>query len=131
METLTLREKNETVREAVRGRMASGGGRRLAVLPILAEVGRGGPAEGVVGPAIVYGHAGRAHGHADPVGLVVDGDHAKVGLEFVLQALLGADQLTVHHQACRGQQRWSEGRASDGHPPNRRVGYLFPGPTPG
>lgn len=90
----------------------------------MAEAGGGGPAEGAVGPAVGHDHAGRVHGHADPVRLVVDGDHPKVGLEFVLQALLGANQPSVHHQACRGQQRRSEGGASDGLLPTQPTGAL-------
>lgn len=106
----------------------------MAHLPVLAEVGRGRPAEGVVGPAVghSHSHARRAHGHTDPVRLVVDGDNAKIGLEFFLQGLLGTNQLTIHHQACRGQERRRGRRvAAKLQMVNRRVGYLFPGPTPG
>lgn len=76
-----------------------GGTRRL---PVLSDDGRGRPAEAVVVPAVAHVDAGRADGHADPVGLVVDGDGAKVGVEFVLVPPLGANQLTVHHQAYGG-----------------------------
>lgn len=131
MDTVTLREKKQ-VNESFQGQITNGGGWRLAILPVLGEVGRGGPAEGVVGSAVGHGHARRAHGHADPVRLVVDGDHTKVRLEFVLQALLGTDQLTVHHQACRGQERRSVRRTgAELQMINRRVVYLFPGLTPG
>lgn len=102
MDTVTLAEKNKMVNEGIRGQVTSGSGWTFALLPVLAEVGRGRPAEGLVGLAVGHGHAGRAHGHADPIGLVVDGDHTKIGLEFFLQVLLGTNQLTVHRQACRG-----------------------------
>lgn len=104
MEILTLKTHNgdlsETESPCSGGRV--GGTRQL---PILSDVGRGRPAEGVVVPAIAHVDAGCADGHADPVGLVVDGDGAKVGVEFVLVPPLGADQLTVHHQAYGGGQK--------------------------
>lgn len=59
----------------------------------------------MVVPAVAHVDAGRADGHTDPIGLVVDGDGAKVGVEFVLVPPLGADQLTVHHQAYGGGRR--------------------------
>lgn len=124
--------KKKKVNQSFGDQVTCGGGRRLALLPVLAEVGGGRPAEGVVRRAVGHGQARRAHGHADPVRLVEDGDHAKIGLEFFLQALLGTNQLTVHHQACRGQERRSGRRiGAELQMVNRRFGYLFPGPTPG
>lgn len=70
-------------------------------LPILPDLCRGPPGERVVVPAVAHADAVGADGHADPIGLVVDGDGAEVGAELVFEHLLGADQLTVHHQTFR------------------------------
>lgn len=67
-------------------------------LPVLYDFRRGAPGEGVVVPAVRHGDAVSADGHADSIRLVVDGDDAKVGVQFVFFHLLRADQLTVHHQ---------------------------------
>lgn len=51
--------------------------------------------------AISHVDADGADGHADPIRLVVDGDGAKVGVQFVFEHPLRADQLTVHHNTFR------------------------------
>lgn len=56
----------------------------------------------MVVPAVGHGDAGGADGHRDALGLVVDGDGAKVGVEFVFPHLLGADQLPVNGQTFNG-----------------------------
>lgn len=55
----------------------------------------------MVVPAVADADAGGADGHADSVGLVVDGDGVEVGLQFVFVHLLRADQPTVHHHSFR------------------------------
>lgn len=52
----------------------------------------------MVVPAVGHVDAGGADGHPDALGLVVDGDGAKVGVEFAFPHLLGADQLPVNGQ---------------------------------
>ena len=81
-------------------------------LPVLYDFRRGAPGEGVVVPAVGHGDAVSADGQADSIRLVVDGDGAKVGVEFVFFHLLRADQLTVHDQTCgtRGQRRVNQSK---------------------
>lgn len=67
-------------------------------LPVLGDFSGRRPGEGVVVPAVGHVDAGGADGHPDALGPVVDGDGAKVGVEFVFPHLLGADQLTVNGQ---------------------------------
>lgn len=73
-------------------------GGRWVGLPILRDLSGRRPGEGVVVPAVGHVDADGADGHADAVGLVVDGDGAKVGVQFVFLRLLRADQLTVDGQ---------------------------------
>lgn len=59
----------------------------------------------MVVPAVGHVDADGADGHADSVGLVVDGDGAKVGVQFAFVHLLRANQLTVHHHTFRTGER--------------------------
>lgn len=88
------RAGGESERGPVPGRRLGGG----AGLPVLRDLSRGSPGEGAVVPAGAHVDPGGADAHADPVRLVVDGDGAKVGVQFVLLRLLGANQLTVDGQ---------------------------------
>lgn len=65
----------------------------------------------MVVPAVGHVDAGGADGHADSVGLVVDGDGAEVGVQFAFVHLLRADQLTVHHHTFRTGERVTDTRS--------------------
>lgn len=93
----------ETQEADVSAALAAGqAGRRpvpvSAWLPVLCDFSGRRPGEGVVVPAVGHVDAGGADGHHDALGLVVDGDGAEVGVEFVVPHLLGADQLPVDGQ---------------------------------
>lgn len=83
-------------------------------LPVLRDFGCGSPGEGVVAPAVSHGDADGADAHADPIRLVVDRDGAEVGVQFVLAHLLGAYQLTVHHQTFRRDMSQERGGSRGG-----------------
>ena len=96
------------IRTLKEGRPSEGGwgrrrGGRRAGLPVLRHVGARRPGERVVVPAVGHVDGGGADGDADAVGLVVGGDGAEVGVQFVSPRLLGADQLTVDGQTFNGR----------------------------
>lgn len=76
-------------------------GTKLGWLPILCDLSCGRPGEGVVVCAVSHVDADSADGHTDPIRLVVDGDGAEVGVQFVFEHPLRANQLTVHHDTFR------------------------------
>lgn len=54
----------------------------MGPLPVLCDVSRVRPGEGVVSLAVSHVDAGGADSHAHVIGLVVDGDGAEVGVQF-------------------------------------------------
>lgn len=106
MEILTLKHRNMTAwdKKTLTSRQQVGR-RNERGLPILCDVSRGPPGEGVVVPAVRHGDADGADGHADSIGLVVDRDGAEVRAQFVFVHLLRANQLAVHHHTFRTGER--------------------------